>query len=102
MSKEFNIGDKAKEYIYTIIGECIGCIEIEIAQTISGEKIKMVTDSHGGVGFISNGATAKLHGFEHNDDHCTQPDDRKYRGMSDKCSSCWMNKKAVTVAITED
>ena len=39
---------ECKEYIYTMIGECIGCVEIEIAQTISGEKIKMVTDSHDG------------------------------------------------------
>lgn len=87
---ELNIGDKAKEYIYTVMNECIGCIEIEVCQNLDGDKIALVTDSHGGVGYIMDGATGGLTDTAHTDDKCTVPDDRKYTGISDKCAKCWM------------
>lgn len=29
--EELKIGDKVNEYIFTVVGQCIGCIECEIA-----------------------------------------------------------------------
>ena len=83
------IGDTVNEYIYTMIGECVGCIECEIAQNLDGEKIQVVTDNHGGVGFISKGATKKLMDsrFLHQDPYCQVPDSEK-RGKH-VCSGCW-------------
>ena len=90
-TSNFEIGDSAKEYIYTMLDECTGCIELTIAQNLDGDMIKVVSNTHGGVGFIQKGSTAKLKGTEHNDEKCTVPDDRKYKGVSDMCSGCWMN-----------
>jgi hypothetical protein len=88
MMEALKISDKAKEYIKTVMGECVGCIETEIAQDLDGNLIKVVTNSHGGVGFILEHAYAPLDGREHMDDKCTLPDDQK-RG-NHVCSTCWM------------
>lgn len=87
-----DVGDQAKQYIFTMLGECIGCIEIEIAQNLAGEKIKIVSDSHGGVGFISKGRTELVDGSEHKDEVCTVSDSMKY--SKSQCIGCWMNKRA--------
>lgn len=93
---ELKIGDKCKSYIMTVMGECIGCIELEIAQDLDGNKVKIVTDSHGGVGYIPNGGRAILENNEpyvHKENACTLPDDQK-RG-SHICDHCWFRDSSL-------
>ena len=94
-SEELDIGDNAKQYIFTVIGECVGCIELEIAQNVNGDKVKIVTNSHGDVGFIPDGSRQELKDeevFVHKDNACTLPEDKK-RGPH-ICGSCWFKDES--------
>ena len=92
---EIGIGDQCKEYIYTVIGQCIGCIEFEVAQDLSGNKIKVVTNTHGGVGFITENAKGAFENtrYINKDDFCTVPDNEK-RSLN-ICNRCWMKRPLI-------
>lgn len=87
------LGDKFVEHVTNPFGACVGAIEIEICQSLDGELRSMVTDSHGGVGYIRNGALSSQ-AFQINrnivpNEYCKRTPE--FRRSESNCRHCWFN-----------